>query len=240
MDLKSLCGFYCIVYESWTGTENGFDIQNGDAYNYLKLSIDSSEPLDKGASEKVTGSFRFWDKIGTFGALVRDEGETENCWAMDKVEWSEIPEDDEVPGPRNVDEDDIKQRQCFGHDIAILKTLDDRGYPFIELNYNMGPKFDSDIRMVKAVGKKQKNDKGRFGLTTDEAERLMEDVVGNELEGLGLESQCDSEDEDNEQGKSALLVVNQSESTEEFVTGTKRKAEDQVDDSMRRSAPRKD
>lgn len=174
---------------------------------------------------------------------MRDEGGTENCWAMDKVEWTEIPEDDEDPGSTDVDEDDIKKRQRLGHGIAILKTLDDRGYPFVELNYNMGPNiFDGDLMMVKALGKKQKNDKGRFGLTTDEAERLMEDGVADELEGLGWESQCDSEDEDNEQGKSSPLVVNQSESTKESVAGTKRKAEDQVDDSesTRRSAPRKD
>jgi hypothetical protein len=237
-----LCGFYCIVYDGWTGTENGFDSQNGDAYNYLKLSIEPSEPLDKGTSEKVTGSFRLWDKIGTFGALVRDEGKTENRWAMDKVEWIEIPEDDEDPAPTDVDEDDdIKKRQRFGHGIAILKTLDDRGYPFVELNYNMGPnELDGELVVVKAVGKKQRNDKGRFGLTEDEAERLMEDGVTDELEGLGWESPCDREDGDNEQGKTAPLVANQSESTEEVVTGTKRKAEDQIDDSIRRSAPRKD
>jgi hypothetical protein len=58
-----------------------------------------------------------WDKIGTFGALVRDEDETENRWAIDKVEWKEIPEDDE---------DHLKKRQRFGHGIAVLKTLDDR------------------------------------------------------------------------------------------------------------------
>ncbi|KIM90358.1 hypothetical protein PILCRDRAFT_1673 [Piloderma croceum F 1598] len=242
IDVKSLCGFYCIVYDDWTGTENGFDSQNGDAYNYLTLSIESSGPLDKGAPEKVTGSIRLWDKIGTFGALVRDEGETENRWAMDKVEWAEIQEDDEDPG--GTDEDDLKKRQRFGHGIAVLKTLDDRGRPFVELNYNMGPnEFDRDsaLVMVKAVGKKQKNDKCRFGLTEDEAERLMEDGVADELEGLGWVSWGDREDEDNERGKSAPLIVNQSESTtEDVVAGTKRKAEDQVDDSTRRSAPRKD
>jgi hypothetical protein len=200
------------------------------------LSIEPSEPLDKGAPEKVTGWFRLWDKIGTFGALVRDEGITENRWAMDKVEWTEIPEDDEDLGQTDVDEeDDIKKRQRLGHGIAVLKTLDDRGHPFIELNYNMG----GDL-MVKALGKKQKNDKGRFGLTVDEADRLMEDGVGSELEGMGWESSCGSEDEGNEQGKSAPPVVNQPESTKAVVAGTKRKAEDQVDDSTRRSAPRKD
>ena len=73
------------MYNEWTSTENGCDSQNSDAYNYLKLSIDSSGPLDQGAPEKVTGSICLWDKIGTFGELVRDEGETENYWDMDKV-----------------------------------------------------------------------------------------------------------------------------------------------------------
>jgi hypothetical protein len=57
---------------------------------------------------------------------------------------------------------------------------------------------------------------------------------------VGWEPWSDREDEDNEPGKSAPPIVNQSESTEEVVAGTKRKAEDQVDDSTRRSAPRKD
>jgi hypothetical protein len=229
------------VYDDWTGTENGFDSQNGDAYNYFKLSLESSGPLDEGAPENVTGFIRLWDKIGTFGALVREEGETKNRWAMDKVEWTEMPEDDEDPG--STDEDDLKKRQRFGHGIAVLKTLDDRGRPFVELNYNMGPnERDGAQVMVKAVGKKQKNDNCRFGLTEDEAERLMEDGVAGELEGLGWESGSDREDEDNERGKSVPLIVNQSdsESTEAVVAGTKRKAEDQVDDSTRRSAPRKD
>jgi len=172
------------VYDDWTGTENSFDSENGDAYNYLTLSIESSGPLDKGSRENVTGSIRLWDKIGTFGALVRGEGESENRWAMDKVEWTEIPEDDEDPGETG--EDDLKKRQRFGHGIAVLKTLDDRGRPFVELNYNMGPnELDGAPVMVKAVGKKQKNDKSRFGLTADEAERLMEDGVADEIEGLG-------------------------------------------------------
>jgi hypothetical protein len=103
----------------------------------------------------------------------------------------------------------------------------------------MGPnEVDGVLVVVKAVGKKQRNDKGRFGLTGDEAERLMEDGVADELEGLGWESPCDRE-EDNEHGKTAPGRKS-IRSTEEVVAGTKRKAEDQIDDSTRRSAPRKD
>jgi hypothetical protein len=233
---------YCIVYDEWTGTENGFDSTNGDAWNYLKLSVTpASASHDKEVPEKVSGLFRLWDIIGTFGALVRDEGETANYWYIDEVEWSKVPEDDDNPGPTDVDEkDDIKDRQRFGHGITVLKTLDDRGHPFVELIYNMGPDKTGGARMVRALGKKQKGDQDWFGLTPEEAERLMEDGVADELEGLGWEPPSDNEDEENGQDISASLVVNPSESSEDVVAGMKRKAEDQADDSERRPAGRKD
>jgi len=105
----------------------------------------------------------------------------------------------------------------------------------------MGPnKWDGALVMVKAVGKKQKNDKYYFGLMEDEAEHVMGDGVAGELEGLGWESSSDREEEDNEGAKSAPLIVNQSKSTKEVVAEMKRKAEDQVDNLMHRSASCKD
>jgi|ERR1700727_1403057 hypothetical protein len=84
IDPKSLCGFYCIVYDSLTGTENGFEQQNGDAWHYLKLSVKPAGPQDKEAPAKISGSFRLWDKIGTFGVLLRDEGERANYWDINE------------------------------------------------------------------------------------------------------------------------------------------------------------
>jgi hypothetical protein len=53
----------------------------------------------------------------------------------------------------------------------------------------MGPnEVDGDLVVV---GKKQRNDKGCFGLTGDKAERLMEDGVADEPKGLGWESPCE-------------------------------------------------
>ena len=202
----------------------------------MKLSVKPAGPQDKEAPAKISGSFRLWDKIGTFGALLRDEGERANYWDIDEVEWTEVPEDDENPGA--VDEEDLKKRQGFGHGIAVLKTLDDRGHPFIELIYNPGRTDDGE--KVQALGKKQKHDEARFGLTAEEAERLMEDGVADELEGLGWESSSDRDDAGEGAGKSGPLAVNQSESTGDVVAGTKRKAEDQADDSERRPAARKD
>jgi hypothetical protein len=120
-----------------------------------------------------------------------------------------------------------------GYCISVLKTR----YPFIELNYNMGPnEVDGVLVVVKAVGKKQRNDKGRFGLTGDEAERLMEDGVADELEGLGWESPCDREDEDNEHGKTAPLVVNQSDLPRKLLQG--RRGRQRTKLTTRRTVPR--
>jgi hypothetical protein len=232
---------YCIVYDDYTDSENGFDPQNGDMWHYLKLRVDSDNPRGNEAPEKISGSFRLWDKIGTFGALVRDEGEKANYWDMEKVEWSDIPEDDEDPAPTPVHEDDeIEKRQPFGHGITVLKTLDDREFPFIELIYNMGPdKTDGggDL-IIKTLGKKQRHDKSRFGLTDNEAQRLMEDGVVEELQGMGWEDLDDSEDESDGQGPTSP-AANQSEPTVD-VAGTKRKAEDPADDSERRPVSRID
>lgn len=98
------------------------------------------------------------------------------------------------------------------------------------------------VRMVRALRKKQKHDKGRFDLTDAEAERLIEDGDADDLQGLGWEPSCDSDSEDvsNEPGQSAPPAVNQPDFTGVVVTGAKRKAEDQTDDSERRPAPRKD
>jgi hypothetical protein len=238
INLKSLCGLYCIVYDEYTDTENGFDTQNGDGYNYLKLNVDPVQPQDNDAPKKISGSFRLFDKIGTFGPLVRDEGETANYWDMDEVQWSEVPEDDEYHG--EADEDDMNKRQRFGHGIAVLKTLDDRGYPFIELIYNVGPDETDgggDL-IIRAIGKKQKHDKGCFGLTRDDARRLMEVEVGTELIGYGWEPPCDRECVDYAQSQTNLPVVNPDESPEDTVGRKKRKAEDEADDSERRSAAR--
>jgi len=240
INIRSLCGMYFIVYDEYTDTENGFDSQNGDAYNYLKLNVDPAQPQDNEAPEKISGSFRLFDKIGTFGPLVRDEGEVANYWDMDEVEWSEVPEDDEYPC--EVDEDDMKKRQRFGHGIAILKTVDDRGYPFIQLIYNVGPR-GTDGRgdlIIGAIGKKQKRDKSCFGLTGDEADRLTKDGVAGELAGYGWEPLCDRESVDHAQSKANALVISQGESPGDTGGGKKRKAEDEVDDSERRSMARKD
>ena len=227
---------YCIVYDESTGTENGFDAMEGDAWHYLRLGL---APHDKEAPKKVSGSFRLWDKIGTFGALVRDEGETVNYWYIADVEWSEVPEDDDHPvggGVVEVEEDAIERRQRFRHGITVLKTLDDRRHPFIELIYNMVPgKTGGGARMVKTLGKKQKNDKGSFGLTSDEAERLMEDGVVDELEGLGWQASSDR-DSDDENGQDKWGV----DHCGDVVAGVKRKAEEQADDSERCPAGRKD
>jgi hypothetical protein len=243
IDLKSLCGFYCIVYDEYTDTENSFDSQNGDAYNYLRLSVDPGAQ-DNESPAKISASFRLFDKIGTSGPLVREEGETANYWDMDEVEWSEVPEDDEDPG--QVDEDDLKKRQRFGHGIAILKTLDDRGYPFIQLIYNVGPRETDSHRgdlIIGAIGKKQKHDRGSFGLTPSEADRLMEDGVEAELVGDGWEQTCDSECEDHAESEADTSPVAsqdvQDESPEDTSGGKKRKAEDDVEDSERRSVVRK-
>lgn len=80
---------------------------------------------------------------------------------------------------------------------------------------------------MRTLGKKQKHDEGRFGLTPEEAERLIEDGVVEELGGYGWEPANDFENEDN----------GQEEYTEDVVVGTKRKAEDQADDSERRGCP---
>lgn len=61
------------MYDEWTGTENGFENLNGGAWHYLKLGVERTGLQNKEALEKISGSFRLWYKIGTFGALVRDE-----------------------------------------------------------------------------------------------------------------------------------------------------------------------
>jgi len=122
----------------------------------------------------VSGSFRLWDGIGTFGASVKDEGGPTHYWDMDEVEWTEVPEDD--PDPGAPDEGGLEKRLHFGHAAAILKTLDDKGHPSTELIYNMGA-GETDVnsaQIVRAVGKKQKHDQAHFGLTNKEANRVGE------------------------------------------------------------------
>jgi len=63
IDLKSLCGFYRFVYDSWTGIESGLD-DDDDVYSYLKLTATKPEDDDKVVAV-VSGSFLWWDKIGT-------------------------------------------------------------------------------------------------------------------------------------------------------------------------------
>lgn len=215
--------------------ENGTDTD--DVYSYLKLSVKRAGSLGEEMSEKVTGSFRWWEKIGTFGELVRDENVTANYWDIDDVEWAEIPEDDEVPPMHEYDENDIKKRQRFGHGITVLKTLDDKGHHFIELIYNVGPQETGGQTMMRALGKKQKDNEGRFGLTVEEANRLMKDEVAEELDG-GWAPTSESDEED----ESILPSTTERTSADktDILAGTKRKAEDKADDSGRRPVYRKD
>jgi hypothetical protein len=152
--------------------ESGLD--SDEVYSYLKLSVDPARLEDDEIKVTITGSFRWWEKIGTFRALVRDEKETANYWDMDLVEWAEVPEDDIQPMYEERGDDRLEKRQRFGHGITVLKTLDDKGHPFVELIYNIGPN-DTGSQTMKASGKRQEDDKGRFGLTSQEAERLMKD-----------------------------------------------------------------
>lgn len=213
--------------------ENGLD-DSDDVYSYLKLTAPKSEDDDKGAVT-ISGSFLWWDKIGTFKALVRDKNETANYWDIDQVEWADVPEDVSHPGPR-FEGDAIETRQLFGHGLTVLKTLDDKGCPFVELIYNDGPQ-----ETIRALGKKQKSDDGSLGLTCKEAERLMKDGVADELDGSESQSMSDESDDEVGEGEGASrspVTMSELERLQVKTIGTKRKAEDEADDLERRPALR--
>lgn len=173
--------------------------------------------LPKDGSSKVSGTFLWYRKIGTFESLSRDENQSTNYFDFESVEWfgwdgSDYEQLDlnnlEAIDDRDEDEEE-EARQLFGHGIAILETLDDGGHPFIELIYNQGSSI------VRALGKKQPGGGGEGSLTTPEIKRLIKAGVATfdeDMPSTGWGSETEDE-----------------VASERGVGGTKRKADE--DDS---------
>jgi hypothetical protein len=204
--------------------ENFMDFGQGDEETYITLKVDSG---------KVGGSVLWWRKVGSFQELTKDDNEKANYWDIGEVEWS-LPE-----GFSEEDDKDEGARKAHGHGLAVQKTLDDNGHPFIELIYDTG-----DGKFVRALGKKTD---GRDEPITDaEASRLHKDGVVTledhdvDYEGGSDGDEVDAEDEGEGSGEgseSGDLADNTTSASDRVAAGMKRKAEDDAEpDSVRKGA----
>lgn len=195
---------------------------------YLKLELKAeAQP----SFEAFKGTVRVWDHTARFKSLL--PASTKSFYNFESWEWDSNPDflDDFSEGEReDIDKD---------HEFMVSDVKDDEGNPFVQFNLNCGGEYA--FFLAKKEGKK----KGEQKLSKGERERLGWGIGGEELERRNTgESESSSDDEqgsagDEESRDSGEDSGNISDGSDEEsedgkgvpvrTTGTKRKAEGNVD-----------
>jgi hypothetical protein len=218
ISVKMLCNTTYRFICEWNSEESTYRINVADpksAYLTLHLKDGATDPTP----ENISGTLRIWNQTGTFGSLTPGKNTT-NAWTLSEFEW-------EAGAAEELGDD-------FA-DIAFTEVKDGDGNPFLHLY------IDAHRQYVEFLGKKQKNAEGRVGLTEGERERLgMNLEGGGSDDGSGEEEEAEEEEEGEEDADGSDEEEGDGdEQAPAGISGGKRKAEEEHNDSKRKSAKTK-
>jgi hypothetical protein len=211
LTIKILCNttyrFVC-QWDERAGYGHFIDVHDKDSA-FLTLDL---KPGKKPEPKHLSGTLHVWEQTGIFRSMKACK--VSNSWDFEEVAWQEGAREDETEE----------------HGVSFLDVKDDNGHPFLMLLFNGGWSGCTQ-HFASFLGKRQEDRELREGLTKAEKIRLGMNLSWEDEDTEEEDAEESGKGESTEDSKEEAAVELSSEEEEEPARGTKRKAEDEAENS---------